>query len=189
MARPFRCLLAGVTLMLIAGTAFSDELDDISNFRAYSDHFASSGQPTEAQLEKIAAAGFERIVYIAWSDHEKSLPNEDRLVKSLGMQYLHIPVDWNSPSKEDFYLFAGAMQKAPARKTLLHCQVNFRASAFSLLYRVLYEDVDLAEAKRDMNSVWQPDSAWRDLILEILAENGIDSNCKDCDWSVPPATD
>jgi protein tyrosine phosphatase (PTP) superfamily phosphohydrolase (DUF442 family) len=180
--------MKAVTLIIGLAMAFgaqaeNGELQDISNFRQYSESFASSGQPSETQLATIREAGFERIVYIAWSDHEKSLPNEDRLVKSLGMEYLHIPVNWDNPTLSDFYLFAGAMQRAPARKTLLHCQVNFRASAFSFLYRVIYGGVPLAEAKRDMNSVWTPNETWRDFIFAVLQDNGVSPHCENCDWT------
>ena len=169
--------------LLGAAPLAAAELDEISNYREYSATFASSGQPTEKQLRAIRDAGFERIVYIAWTDHRNSLEHEDRLVKDLGMQYLHIPVDWEAPTPADFYLFAGAMQRAPEAKTLLHCQVNFRASAFSFLYRVLYEDVPIAEAKRDMNSVWTPDETWRGLIFAVLEENGVSPHCEGCDWT------
>jgi hypothetical protein len=76
------------------------------------------------------------------------------------------------------------MQREPDRKTLLHCQVNYRASAFGFLYRVLYEDVSVAEAKADMNSVWQPNETWQKLIFGILEENGKSAHCDGCSWKV-----
>ncbi len=33
----------------------------------------------------------------------------------------------------------------------------------------------MAEAKADMNSVWQPNAVWRDFILEVLNQKGVDS--------------
>ena len=171
--------------MTVAGVAHAQEaLDEITNFRQYSAQFASSGQPTEAQLETLRDAGFERVVYIAYSDHDNSLPNEDRVVKNLGMEYVHIPIEWSAPTVDDFNLFAGAMQRAAHKKTLLHCQVNYRASAFSFLYRVVHQGVPIAAAKADMNSVWTPNETWRDLIFEILAANGLSPDCEGCDWSV-----
>jgi hypothetical protein len=74
------------------------------------------------------------------------------------------------------------MQRDPGKKTLLHCQVNYRASAFSFLYRVLYRDVPVQQAKSDMNTVWQPNETWRDLIFTILKENGKSAACDTCDW-------
>ncbi len=180
--------LAALAAILVAAVAPAEASGGIMNFVEYSDRFASSGQPTAAQLTDLDRQGYERVVYIAWTDNENSLDGEDRLVKSLGMEYLHIPVEWTAPTASDFYLFAGAMQRAPEKKTLLHCQGNYRASAFSFLYRVLYEDVPVAEAKRDMNEIWSPNETWRDLIFEVLDDHGISPHCDGCDWTPPPET-
>jgi len=92
-------------------------------------------------------------------------------------------VAWRAPQAGDYYLFAQAMQLAPERKTLLHCQANFRASSFALLYRVLELGVPLAQAKTDMNKVWTPNSIWTQFILDVLKDNDVDPNCSGCDWT------
>ena len=99
------------------------------------------------------------------------------------MTYLHIPVDFQTPLVSEYELFAAAMKQAPQAKTLLHCQVNFRATAFSLLYRVIEQGVPLKEAKAVMNSIWTPNAAWTQFILAVLEKNGIDSACDGCDWT------
>ncbi len=157
-------------------------LSEITNFRQYSATFASAGQPTREQFQTLADNGFERVVYIAFTNNPNALPDADIVVKGLGMEYTQIPVDFNNPLPSEYYAFADSMARNEGRKTLLHCQVNARATAFSLLYRVLDQDVPLAEAKADMNTVWQPNKVWRDLIFTILEENGIDPNCEGCDW-------
>ncbi len=174
---PFICVAA----VILAGTACAQD-GEITNYREYSPTFSSAGQPTAEQLEALRDEGFGRVVYIAYSDHDDSLPNEDRVVKELGMEYIHIPVEWSAPTSADFAMFAGAMQRAPAVRTLLHCQVNYRASAFSFLYRVIHEDVPVAKAKADMNSVWTPNETWRDLIFEVLDQHGVSPDCDGCSW-------
>lgn len=181
-----RHLLPALAAILVSAGASAEESGGIMNYVEYSDRFASAGQPTAEQLTELGRQGFGRVVYIAWTDNESSLAGEDRLVKSLGMEYLHIPVEWTEPTASDFYLFAGAMQRAPEKKTLLHCQANYRASAFSFLYRVLYEDVPVAEAKRDLNTIWTPNETWRDLIFTVLDDHGISPHCDGCDWTPPP---
>lgn len=161
--------------LVMATAAGAAGFDDLSNYMEYSNRFSSSGQPSAAQLERLEEAGFRRIIYIAFTDHDNALPNEDRLVKALGMDYLHVPVDWDAPAPDDFYLVAGAMQEAPQKRTLLHCQLNYRASAFSFLYRVIYEGVPVEDAKRDMQRVWQPNETWQRYIDTLLAENDIDN--------------
>lgn len=182
--------LAAVVAMSIAlsSTAQSPSADeaalsDINNFRQYSSQFASAGQPTVEQFSTLRDAGFERVVYIGFTDNPNAVANADQVVKRLGMDYIHIPVDWANPTKRDYYVFADAMQRDPERKTLLHCQVNARATAFSFLYRVIHEDVPIDEAKADMNTVWQPNETWRDLIFEVLEENDISPSCEGCDWT------
>ena len=160
-------------LLMTVVAAHAAGVGGISNYLEYSDRLSSSGQPTAGELELLSKAGFERVVYIAFTDHENALPNEDRLVKALGMDYLQVPVDWTAPAPADFYQVAAALQSAPHKRTLLHCQVNYRASAFSFLYRVIYEKVPIEDAKRDMQRVWHPNETWQDYIDRLLAENGI----------------
>ena len=181
-------IAAASLLGALSANAFAVEptdptLADITNFRQYSATFASSGQPTKDQFSAIAENGFERIVYIAFTNNTNALPDADQVVKGLGMEYMHIPVTWDNPLPADFYAFADSLRRDTDKKTLLHCQVNARATAFSFLYRVIYEGVDIAEAKADMNTVWQPNETWRDFIVAVLAENGMSPECEDCDWT------
>ena len=159
------------------------ELAEIINFRQYGDRFASAGQPTREQFQTIAEHGFERVVYIAFTNNPNALPDADQVVKQLGMEYMQVPVDFSNPLPDEFYVFADSMERSRNKKTLLHCQVNARATAFSFLYRVIYDNVSVADAKSDMNTVWQPNEVWRDFIFEVLAQNNIDPNCDSCDWT------
>lgn len=175
-------------LTLLIGVVFScvfaqADLADIPSYIEYTQTYSSSGQPSQDQLQDVWVDGFELVIYLAYGDHGTSLENEDRIVKELGMEYVNIPVNWGSPTASDFSLFASVMKGASNKKTLVHCQANFRASAFSFLYRVIYEDVPVATAKKDMNSIWTPNSVWTTLILEVLAQHGISSECEECDWT------
>jgi len=171
-----------LAIAAMPGIANSAELDEIRNYREYSATFASAGQPSKEQLEAVRDAEFERVIFIGVSSGRSSLANEDVIVKEFGMDYVHIPVIFDAPTVSDFYHFAAVMQRETDRKTLLHCAANFRASAFAFLYRVIYEDVPVAEAKADMNGVWQPDNAWRQLIFDVLQDNGISPHCDGCSW-------
>jgi protein tyrosine phosphatase (PTP) superfamily phosphohydrolase (DUF442 family) len=163
--------------------AAAEPLGSIVNYREYSDWLSSSGQPTASQLPVVKEAGFERVVFLAFTDHDESVPNEDRIVSEFGVDYIQIPVDWEAPASSDFNAFAGVMRQGPRKKTLVHCQVNFRASAFSFLYRVLFENVDMAEAKDDLDSVWVPNDTWRRFIFAVLEEHGRSPDCDSCLWS------
>ena len=171
-------------LLFLPAFALSADLAEIRNYKEYSPIFSSAGQPSKEQLELLKAEGFERVAYIAFSNSRGAVAEEDAIVKELGMDYVQVPVIWDAPTKSDFYTFAGAMQREPGRKTLLHCQANYRASAFAFLYRVLYKDVPVATAKADMNSIWQPNDTWRQLIFDVLEDNNVSPHCEGCSWEV-----
>jgi protein tyrosine phosphatase (PTP) superfamily phosphohydrolase (DUF442 family) len=176
----FSVFIAALTLSC---SLFAGSLNEIKNYLEYSPDFSSAGQPSREQLALLKNEGFERVVYIAFANSKGAISDEDQVVKDLGMDYAQVPVAWDAPTKADFDAFAAVMQSAPEKKTLLHCQANYRATAFAFLYRVLFLDVPLAEAKSDMNTIWQPDGAWKDLVFEVLEDNGISPQCQGCDWA------
>jgi protein tyrosine phosphatase (PTP) superfamily phosphohydrolase (DUF442 family) len=171
-----------LVLFAVPGIAIAAELGEIRNYLEYSPSFASAGQPSQEQLEAVKEAGFERVIFIGVSSSRAALAGEDVIVKELGMDYIHVPVIFDAPTMSDFYNFAAILQREPDSKTLLHCAANFRASAFSFLYRVINEDVPVAEAKADMNDIWQPNDAWRQLIFDVLEDNEISPHCDGCSW-------
>ena len=165
-----------------AHSAMAESLSDISNYRDYTETFSSSGQPTSEQLELLKAEGFERVIYLAFTTSGTAIAKEDEIVKELGMEYIHVPVIFDDPTASDFYTFVALMQREPEKKTLVHCQVNFRASSFSFLYQVLYQDVPMDDAKVDLDTVWAPNEAWQELIFSILQEHGKSPHCDFCSW-------
>ncbi len=180
-------LLTGVflALSLQIGNACAETLADIRNFKQYSDTFASAGQPLREQFKLLKEQQFDQVIYIAFSNSQGAIANEDELIKDLGIAYFQIPVSWDQPTKRDFHSVATLLKDSSGKKTLLHCQANYRASAFAFLYRVIYQNVDIAQAKADMNEIWHPDGQWRDLIFEVLSNHGLSPDCARCDWSVP----
>jgi protein tyrosine phosphatase (PTP) superfamily phosphohydrolase (DUF442 family) len=175
---------AALVAILCTPPASAEEaLQQIINYRQYSPVFSSSGQPTAEQIKRVAEAGFERVIYLAFNDDETAIEKEDRVVKAQAMDYVQIPVDFDKPTLEDFEDFAAVLNRDPGKRTLLHCQINLRASTFSFLYRVIYAGVPMADAKQALDSVWQPDPAWYRLIVNVLKAHGLSHECAKCDWA------
>ena len=65
----------------------------------YSPSLTTAGQPTEAELPLIASAGFDRVIFLAFTNHPKAVAHEDDIVRDQGLQFIHIPVEWESPSR------------------------------------------------------------------------------------------
>ncbi|HIG62832.1 MAG TPA: hypothetical protein EYQ22_18270 [Gammaproteobacteria bacterium] len=162
--------------------ALASGLADISNYRQYSELFSSSGQPSKQQISLLANAGFQRIIYLALTSNQTALAGEDDLVLASGMEYAHIAVDFSRPTVKNFQLVAALLQQDPELKTLLHCQINLRASTFAFLYRVIFLKVPVLQAKAALDSVWVPDPVWYRFIVDTLAHYQLSPDCQACDW-------
>ena len=167
--------LLAVSLQVHAGASKSDGSDGLKllNRMDYSSLLTTSGQPTEEELALIALAGYERVIFLAFSSHPTAVMHEDDIVRDLGLQFIHIPVEWESPGLVDFAAFAAVMQTQVSGRTLVHCEMNFRASVFGLLYQVLYEGADVDEAMSLMRSIWVPNDTWEGFIARVMSDRGI----------------
>ncbi len=158
-----------------------ETVNGISNYVKYNENFASSGQPTVSEFKLVKESGVEQVIYLAFNNNHTAIKDEDRVVIELGMDYIHIPIDFRNPTLRNFQTFLAVMERSPVN-TLLHCQVNYRASTFSFLYRVIYLKEPVHVAKEALDSVWEPSPIWFEYIKDVLAHYSIDYDCEQCDW-------
>jgi protein tyrosine phosphatase (PTP) superfamily phosphohydrolase (DUF442 family) len=144
--------------------------EEIYNFLALSDKLFTSGMPTEDQLKDTAQRGVEVVINLAPHEVSNALPRETELVTSLGMQYINIPVIWNTPSRDGLDRFMDVMDENTDRKILVHCQANFRATAFVALYRILRMGWNADDAMAGMHKIWDAEDypIWDRFIEENL---------------------
>ncbi len=133
---------------------------EIYNWRRLDSRVTTSGQPTEAQLVELSELGIEYVINLGLHTHEKALPDEAASLARLGITYIHIPVEFDSPTEEDFGSFCDAMAKVDGKPVHVHCIANMRVSAF--LYRWQREVLgrDEVTARRLMDAIWQPGGVW-----------------------------
>jgi len=144
-------------------------LSGIYKVRSVDESLCTSGQPTVAQLQEIAAAGFKTIINLALHDDPRySLPDEAGTVRSLGMGYVHIPVQFSAPTKQDLAQFLAAMRAHVGQKVWVHCAANIRVSVFLGLYRVIEQGWEREVAFAQLSELWQPDDVWSVFIESAL---------------------
>jgi protein tyrosine phosphatase (PTP) superfamily phosphohydrolase (DUF442 family) len=147
------------------------ELERVYNYRYVDDSLATSGQPSVPQLQSIASAGFATVINLALhNDPRYSLPDEAGSVASLGMSYVHIPVEFAAPTQQDLLAFFEAMDQCRGQKVWVHCAANMRVSAFLGLYRVLRQGWEEERAFDLMRSLWQPNAVWSSFISTALRQ-------------------
>jgi protein tyrosine phosphatase (PTP) superfamily phosphohydrolase (DUF442 family) len=113
---------------------------------------------------------FTVVINLALTTSDNAIPDEAIVVNNLGMEYIHIPVVWESPQPGDFERFSNELARLRRQKVFVHCVLNMRVSAFVFLYRVLYLGANPEEVKWDMLSIWEPDGVWEDFIAVRLNE-------------------
>lgn len=148
---------------------------NIRNYRTVDDHLATAGQPTREQFSEVAQAGFDVIINLGLHDDPRySLPDEPGLVKSLGMQYVHIPVQFGSPTEDDLQAFFRAMDENKGKRVFVHCAANMRVSTFVGLYRAIHLRKPLEQSFSLMREIWEPNVVWAKFIHDVLTKHQLD---------------
>ena len=145
-------------------------IQEIYNFMHLGETLSSSGMPTAEQMKSVAEAGTQVVINLAPHDVPRAIPNEGELVTALGMEYLNFPVIWRAPEQETLIRFMDAMDAHKDKKILVHCEANYRASAFIMLYRVLRLGWKKEDAIPIMEKMWNPEDfpVWQEFIDENL---------------------
>lgn len=133
-------------------------MNDIYNYLFCDNQLSSSGMPTAEQMKSVAEAGVDLVINLAPHEAPNAIPDEPELVKSLGMDYINIPVNWNTPTQDGLNLFMDAMHRNRDKSILVHCEANFRASAFITMYRILRLSWDPEDAFEVMHTIWDEDA-------------------------------
>jgi protein tyrosine phosphatase (PTP) superfamily phosphohydrolase (DUF442 family) len=145
-------------------------MKNIYNYLFYNDKLSSSGMPIAEQMKSVAEAGVQLVINLAPHDVPKAIPNETELVESLSMQYINIPVNWGTPTRDGLNIFMDAMDANKDKKIHVHCEANFRASAFVAMYRILRLGWKDEEAMEVMHSIWDEDAypVWKIFIEDAM---------------------
>ena len=140
-------------------------LEKIKNFNQVTDSLASAGMPSTSELTLLNKEGYQHLITLLPGNHQ----DEEAIVKALGMSFEQIEVDWGKPKLKDFERFVELMKKYKTDKSIVHCYMNYRASAFAYLYQVTQQGVSEEKAQEIMFAIWQPEDTWLNFINEVKA--------------------
>jgi protein tyrosine phosphatase (PTP) superfamily phosphohydrolase (DUF442 family) len=141
----------------------------IYHFYKISGQLSCAGQPTDDQLRQLAADKYEVIINLGLLNTKYSLPDEAGLVNELGIDYHHIPVNFEKPLLTQLKEFIGLMNRYQDKKIMVHCAANYRASVFTGLYLLAAGQTDKQEMEDFIDDVWQPNTVWQQFL-----DDGVD---------------
>jgi protein tyrosine phosphatase (PTP) superfamily phosphohydrolase (DUF442 family) len=129
---------SALALTLLLGTAsIPAQSLDAPNVVPISSRLVTSGQPSAAALATLRGAGFQAVIYLAPSTVSNAVENEPDLLEKQGIEFVHIPIPFGSPTAGHFQALTDTLQRLKEKKVLVHCEVNMRASSMVFLHRVL----------------------------------------------------
>jgi len=85
-------------------TTLEQSLSEIPAFSIIHEHLFSSAQPSTEQLKLIKEYGCSTVINLALSNSPDSIKNEDQVCLEYGLNYIHIPIDWETPSSDQCLL-------------------------------------------------------------------------------------
>ena len=150
---------------LLPSSFQSNDLSKIYNYHDIPGLFTTSGQPNSHQLNLIAKDGYDAVINLAPNSvFEGSVINEAEILTANKVKYIHIPVNFNNPSKDDFLLFIKSLNENKDKKIWIHCAANMRVSAFVYKYRRDMLGLDDKKIIEDMRLIWTPNRIWNNFL-------------------------
>lgn len=145
-------------------------MNKVLNYIKINELISTSGQLKIEELELIANEGFEVVINLAMPTTSNALENEDKIVTSLNMSYIHIPVDFENPKLSDLKLFLNILQALGANKVWVHCAKNYRVSAFMYVYHKYILHTPFEQIDLSIFDMWQPSLVWQELMKVQLED-------------------
>ena len=143
------------------------------NFRRVDDAVSTSGVVSAKALETLGAEGYRAVINLLPNDNQHAVAGEREIIESQGLEYIHIPVDFNQPTAADFEQFSAALDRVLGKKIHIHCAANWRVSAFYSLYELRRGRWTLSQALDFIHGIWRPSDhpGWSEFI-DVIAEAG-----------------
>lgn len=160
---------------LLAGFAVADAYGDdphagpAMNYREIDSRLTTGGHFVDGGLEAMRKRGVEVVIDL----RDKPPKGQKERLAEFGIDWINVPVVWKDPQAIDFDRFSAAMSANSDKNVLVQCQANYRASAFTYLYRVTQQGVPAEVAAKDLNAIWEPDGRWREYMDTVLSENPV----------------
>lgn len=152
-------------------TTLEQSLAQIPTFSVIHEHLFSSAQPSIEQLKLIKEYGCSTVINLALSNAPNHIENEDRICLDLGLNYIHIPIDWETPSAEQCLLVLDLIDHLVQNEIVwIHCTKNDRSSCLMYVYRQFYMNMDMPTSQDLLHEIWEPNETWTGLIHSITLQ-------------------
>ena len=131
-----RCSLIAFCILSLPALACSSVVDGIHNFHQIDEHVYRGAQPTPEGFRYLAKIGVKTVVDLRKGGERSSA--EARLVESLGMRYVSIPMSgYMPPTGPEITAVLALLEDGATGPTFVHCRRGAdRTGAVIAAYRI-----------------------------------------------------
>ncbi len=155
-----RLLVCSAVLVCLAGASLGarqvtrKEVAGISTFAQIESTIACGGATSPEAIREVKQMGFKTVVNLRLASEQGAMVDEEgAMVRALGMNYVHLPFNIQTPDPqlvEDFIKAVSAPGSAPA---YVHCAAGGRAAALWMIKRVKADGWTQAAALTEANAL------------------------------------
>lgn len=132
----------------------------IKNFISHNQWISSGSRPTAEQIIELRQNGFDAVLNIVPLTAKNPLPDENVIVESLDMQYVHLPLDYTDVAPELYESFKNALHGLSTKKVFVHCGGNIYSSNLLHMFLVLETGMDESSSLQLVLKVHTPSDIW-----------------------------
>jgi len=147
-------VVALTTASLAAGQVTKKEIAGISTFAQVESTIACGGSTTPDAIREIKRMGFKTVVNLRLASEPGALVDEEgAIVRSLGMTYVHLPFNIQTPDPKLVENFMAAVAGPANTPAYVHCAAGGRAAALWMIKRVKADGWTRAAALEEANAL------------------------------------
>ena len=130
------------------------DIAGISTFAQVESTIACGGTTTPDAIREIKRMGFKTVVNLRLASEQGALVDEEgAIVRSLGMNYVHLPFNIQTPDPKLVENFIAAVAGPANTPAYVHCAAGGRAAALWMIKRVKADGWTQAAALEEANAL------------------------------------
>ena len=130
------------------------EIAGISTFAQVETTIACGGATRPEAIQEIKSMGFKSVINLRLANEQGAqVEEEGAVVKRLGLNYVHLPFDMQTPDPKLIDSFIAAVTLPANQPAYVHCAAGGRAASLWMVKRVLADGWDEARALTEANAL------------------------------------
>lgn len=165
--------LALATAGLYAQQVTREQVPGITNFARVETTIACGGSTKPEALAELKKMGFAAVFNLRLdSEADANIPAEEAAAKAVGLKFVHIPYNVQTPDPATADKFLAEIQRPGNQPAFVHCAGGSRAAGMWLIKRILVDKWDNDRAMKEAVDLGLANERVKKYALDYLKTHG-----------------